>query len=384
MKEKLKKIRKSRIFSLMKILIFIAICIGAGSVIAYIEHESDPTEQAVVYFRAFVQKDYEKMYDCVDQESGYYLNKEMYVNTAKKMRESMMIDSYNIKEPTEENGKQLVAIECTNEETGETQNFNIYLNEKRKGLQIVPDYDINIDSFVVENFSVVMKQGNHLELNGETIAEDMADISTDENGNVTYAFKGIIAGSYKVCAANDYGALIKNMEILEKETKIELTGTDYTANDKYAKLLSDNGNQLMDLFYSAVRKRNPSGKKLTAQLDNDKKLIQKVKGLVEQSEEIVYWPEVKNIDKYTVKDMKMNNLKSSVKYEADKKQYVVYYTYNYDYTSATDTALYSSYVYSLSGNCKSEMTLTYNIKDDNIVLSDMTLKNKNTKDSGAE
>lgn len=106
MKEKLKKIRKSRIFSLMKILIFIAICIGAGSVIAYIEHESDPTEQAVVYFRAFVQKDYEKMYDCVDQESGYYLNKEMYVNTAKKMRESMMIDSYNIKEPTEENGKQ--------------------------------------------------------------------------------------------------------------------------------------------------------------------------------------------------------------------------------------------------------------------------------------
>lgn len=384
MKDKLKKIRKSRIFSLVKILIFIAVCIVAGAFIAYVQHESDPTEQAVVYFRAFVQKNYDKMYECIDKEDGYYLNKDMYVDKVKEIRESTVIDSYTIKEPKEENGKQLVTIECTNADTGESKDLNIYLNERRKGIQLVPDYYINVDSFVVNNFSVVMKAENHLELNGETITEDMADISTDKNGNVTYSIEGIISGNYKVCAVNNYGVLVKDITLSEKDTRVELTGEDYTANDKYAKLLSDSGSKFMDLFYNAVRKRTPDAKKLKAQLGNNEKLISKVEGLVNESMEVVYWPETKNIDNYTVKDMKTNDLKSSIKYLQDKKQYIIKYSYNYDYTSATDTALYTSYVYSLSGNCKSEMTLTYKLKDDNIVLSDVKITNKNNKDISAE
>lgn len=384
MKEKLKKIRKSRIFSLLEILIFIAACIAAGAAIAYVEHESDPTEQAVVYFRAFVQKDYEKMYDCVDKEDGYYINKDMYVNTVKKIRESMTIDSYNIKEPKEKDGKQLVTIECTNADTGKTKDLNIYLNAKRKGIQIAPDYYINIDTFLVKNFRVVMKKENYLELNGEKITEEMADISTDKDGNVTYVFEGIISGNYRVCAVNNYGALVKNIDLSKEDTKIELTGTDYTANDKYTKLLRDNGNKLMDLFYTAVRKREPSYKKLKSHIGKDKKVVEKVQRLVQQSESVVYWPETKNIDNYNVKDMKINDLKSSIKYVADKKKYIVKYTYNYDYTSATDTALYTSYVYSLSGNCKSDMTLTYKLNDDRIILSDMKLTNKNSRNSITE
>lgn len=384
MKEKLKKIRKSRIFSLVQILIFIAVCIVAGAFIAYVQHESDPTEQAVVYFRAFVQKNYDKMYERVDKEDGYYLSKDMYVDKIKELRESITIDSYVIKDPKEEDGKHLVTIVCTNADTGESKDLNIYLNEKREGIQLAPDYYVNIDSFMVNNFSVVMKAENHLELNGDTITEDMAVINTDEKGNVTYSFKGIISGEYKVCAVNNYGALVKNINLSEKDTKVELTGTDYTANEKYEKLLSDGGSKFMELFYNAVRKRTPDGKKLKAQLGNNEKLISKVEELVKESMEIVYWPETKNIDNYTVKDMKIKNLKSSIKYIQDKKQYVIKYTYNYDYTSATDTALYTSYVYSLSGNCKSEMVLTYKLKDDKIVLSDVKVTNKNEKDNATE
>lgn len=384
MKEKLKKIRKSRIFSLVQILFFIAVCIAIGAGIAYVEHGSDPTEQAVQYFRAFVQKDYEKMYESIDKVEGYYLNKDMYIKTVKEMRESMVIDSYNIKEPKEEDGKQLVVIECTNTDTGEIKNFNVYLNEKRKGIQIVPDYYINVDSLVVKNFSVVMKKENHLELNGVKITEEMADITTSDNGNVTYAFEGIISGNYRVCAVNAYGALVKSIDLAEKDTKVELTGNDYTANDTYTKLLSDNWNKMIDLFYTAVRKREPSYKKLKSHIGKDKKVIEKVQGLVTESEEIVYWPETKNIDDYTVKDMQVKDLKSSIKYVADKNQFTVKYTYNYDYTSGTDTALYTSYVYSISGNCKSVMTLTYKIKDGNIVLNDMKLTNENKKNSENE
>lgn len=380
MKEKLKKLRKSRIFSLVQILFFIAVCIAVGAGIAYVEHESDPTEQAVKYFRAFVQKDYEKMYEYIDREEGYYLSKDMYMSAVKSMREAMVIDSYNIKEPQKEDGKQLVVIECTNADTEKKQNFNVYLNEKRKGMQIVPDYYINIDELITKNFSVVMKKENQLELNGEKITKDMAYISTDKEGNATYVFDGIISGNYRVCAVNDYVALVKNVDLTEKDTKVKLLGDNYTANDSYTKLLNDNGSKMMDLFYTAVRKREPSYKKLKSHIGKNNKVIKKVQEFVAESQGIVYWQETRNIDNYTVKNFKVKDLKKSIKYVANKKQFIVKYTYNYDYESKTDTALYTSYVYSISGNCKSTMTLTYKIKDNSILLSDMELVNENNKD----
>ena len=56
MKEVFRKIKKSRVFSLICILVFIGVCMGTGSLIAYIQHESNPTDVAVSYFRAFVQQ----------------------------------------------------------------------------------------------------------------------------------------------------------------------------------------------------------------------------------------------------------------------------------------------------------------------------------------
>ena len=57
MEQILKKIYKSRIFGLISILFFIAVCMGIGAFAAYVKHVSNPTEQAVTYFRAFMQQD---------------------------------------------------------------------------------------------------------------------------------------------------------------------------------------------------------------------------------------------------------------------------------------------------------------------------------------
>lgn len=380
MKEKLKKIIKSRIFSLLEILLFIAVCIGAGALIAFVQHESDPTEQAVAYFRAFVQGDYDTMYSCLAIEEGSYVNKDMYEAEIKTLRESMTIDSYNIGKPEKKDGVKQVTIQCTNSETNEIQDFVIKFTAKRKGFQIVPDYYVNIDDMMVENFTVVLQENNDLELNGEKITKEIADISSDSQGNQIYNIKGILQGEYKVSATNKYYAAVKNINLSEKDTKIDLTVEDYIANDTYTKLIAESGENVIEQFYKAVRSRNPSRKKLLACFDNNKALVEKVKNTVSDSQEIVYWPDRKNIDNYKVIEMKMSKLKSSsIKYNAKKKTYQITYSYSYEYVSSTDTALYTSYVYDLSGKCKSTMTLTYTLNGDEIVLTNIKVTNKNKK-----
>ena len=74
MEQILKKIYKSRIFGLISILFFIAVCMGIGAFAAYVKHVSNPTEQAVTYFRAFMQQDYDTMYNLLDKTENKRIN----------------------------------------------------------------------------------------------------------------------------------------------------------------------------------------------------------------------------------------------------------------------------------------------------------------------
>lgn len=381
MKEILRKIRKSRVYTLFGILIFIALCIGVGSFIAYVQHKSDPTEQVVEYFRAFVRKDYDKMYGCLNIDDGYYINKDMYTESMKKIRESMSIDSYEIQKPKSSNGRKVVTIKCKDLQTNKVQDFHVYLNGKRTAFQIVPDYVINIDDMMAENFSVTMPIGNYLELNGSKVDEKATEIITDQDKKtVTYVIDHLLMGQYKVSATNKYYAEVKNIKVEKANAKVQFTGETYTANDKYEELIAERGENVIGQFYKAVRERNPSKKKLVACFDNNKDLIKKVGELVQESQEIVYWPDTKNIDNYNVIDMKMSRLDYVIKYNPEKKEYKVTYHYSYDYVSATETALYTSYVYKLSGKCESTMKLTYCLKEDDIALTNISISNKNKKD----
>ena len=345
MKEKLKKIKNSRILSLFGILLFIAVCIGVGAFAAYVQHEADPTECAVQYFRAFVQKDYNKMYESLDREEGYYINKKMFCDTIRKMRESYVIDTYEIKNPEKENGVTTVTVNCENNQTKESRAFIIYIQERRKGLQIVPDYYISPGQMMVENFSVVVSSEEQLQLNGETITEKMADITRDKSGNKVYRMKGALFGDYEISATNPYYAVNTSLNLKKADTRIDLTKGKKTANEKYTKEIKE-----------------------------------KIKELVEKSQEIVYWPERKNIDKYKVIDMKIGKIGYDIRYQQKDKTYQVVCSYQYNYVSSTDTALYTSYVYRLSGTCKSELSITYGLQKDKLVIRKIELENKNKKD----
>ena len=126
MKEKIKKTFNNRIVSLLGILLFIAACIGVGAGIAYVEHNSDPTEKAVEYFRAFVQKDYEKMYSCLNQKEECYVDKNLYISTIKAIRDNIVIDSYEIGEPQNKDGRIMVTMECKDEDAGKSEYFDIF------------------------------------------------------------------------------------------------------------------------------------------------------------------------------------------------------------------------------------------------------------------
>ena len=190
MKEKLKKIIRSRFFTLFIILVFITACIGVGALIAFIQHESDPTDEAVRYFRAFVQRDYDRMYDLLYIDDGYYVDKDMYKSVMKKIRDNIKIDSYDVGKPEKKDGIRTVKITCMNDQTGESKEFVVYITGKRDGFQLMPDYHINIDYMLVENFSVVVPKGDHLELNGKKIDEKRYKVDADDKGNRTFSLKG--------------------------------------------------------------------------------------------------------------------------------------------------------------------------------------------------
>lgn len=377
MKEKLKKIAKNRIFTLIGILIFIGICLGIGSMIAFIQHESDPTDVAATYFRAFVGNDYNKMYECLYKEEGYYLDKNLYMDTMKKLRSQYVIDTYEIKEPENKNGQKTVTVVCRDENSGKTKNFDVLIASKRKGFSISPEYYVDISNLTVKRFSVTIPKGNQLQLNDVTITEKMADIKNDGN-NVMYNITGMISGKYKICGTNDTYSMVSSINLTESNTSIDLTKEKHIANTKYSKLINESGRKILDEFYKAVRKRKSDNEKLI-RLFSDKKAAKAVKKLVEESEKIVYWKDTKNIDKYKVIDMSMKNLKSGIAYDDKKKIYTLTYDYSYDYVSATDTALYNSYVYKLSGKCTSKMTIKYEAQKDKVIVRDIQIKNKNKK-----
>ena len=149
--------------------------------------------------------------------------------------------------------------------------------------------------------------------------------------------------------------------------------------EKYTKEIKENVNLVINQFYKAVRDRNPDRKKLQ-QIFTTKKIKEKIKELVEKSQEIVYWPERKNIDKYKVIDMKIGKIGYDIRYQQKDKTYQVVCSYQYNYVSSTDTALYTSYVYRLSGTCKSELSITYGLQKDKLVIRKIELENKNKKD----
>lgn len=371
-----KKIRKSRIFSLFQILFFIGMCFAIGAGAAYIKHKSDPTDKAVYYFRAFLENDYDEMYQYVEKEEGQYIDKDMYISIIKKIRQNIKIDSYEILEPKKDGDKYEVNVMCTDLDNNTKEKFIVRLVKKRKGLQIIPDYNIDVSEMLVNDLRIEVPSGFKLLLNNKEVTKEQVEVNS-ENKKDVYEIKSIINGEYTIAAQDKYSALKLTKKIVKDGETIKLSGDKYTASNKYEELIVKKSEKFIENFNSAVRSRNPERKKL---LELVKKNIRgKVSQYVLESQDIVYWPEIRNIDDYSVSKMELTPLKKDIIYNKKLNNYTAIYKYNYDYTSETETSLYNSYVYSLSGNCKTTLKLTYEIKGEKVVISNISIENENTK-----
>ncbi|MCI8956939.1 MAG: hypothetical protein HFG29_08130 [Eubacterium sp.] len=377
MKEVLRKIKKSRVFSLICILVFIGVCMATGSLIAYIQHESNPTDVVVSYFRAFVQQNYEKMYECLYQDDGFYIDKNMYIENMKKLRQSYVIDSYDIKEPDKKDGRKFILVTCKNDETKKSRDFVVYVESKHHGISIIPDYYVDITDMMAKDVRITLPKSDKLELNGIVISDKLSEAEKNQTNKI-YQFKGILAGKYKVSATNDVYARNKVLDIRGEKVPIDLTKLKLTANDKYEKIITDNGNKVINQFYKAVRGRDKNNGKLMSMFAS-KKVKNKVSEYVEKSEDIIFWPEKRNVDKFKVLDMKIRDLKTDIRYDEKNKSYILTCTYKYKYVSATDTSLANSYVDRISGTCNSKLILKYKADKDKLIIENIELKNKNKK-----
>lgn len=377
MKRNLKTILNSRIVSLLKVLVFIGICVGIGIFTAYYQHANNPTDEAAKYFRAFIARDYETMYNCLYKKEGYYISKQMYISQMKKIRGNYIIDSYTIGKPEKDGHKKKIVVTCVDDVSGNKQDFIVNLIGKRKGLSIAPDYYVDIEKMLVKNFTVTINEGCELLLNNEKITDKDAAI-TPQDGVIKYNFEAILNGAYSVVQTAQYYSANENITLNRVNTKIDMTKSKVTASNTYKTQLQKMGKDVIEQFFSAVRERKADSKDLMKYFET-KELKKKVKKYVKKSQKMVYPPETKNIDKYKVTEMDIKDYKENISYSSEKNNYVVEYSFYYKYKAETAISLANSYVYSLKGKTDCSFKITYSIKDSKIAISDIVIKSKKKK-----
>lgn len=367
-----KKIFKSRIFGLVEILLFIVAFMGAGAVIAYVEHISNPTDYGVEYFRAFVAQDYDKMYDMIEKKEGYYISKDRYKEIMKQTRKLNVIDSYKINEPVKENGKYVLNVLCTDNTSETEQEFNIYLTKINSFPSIKPSYKVSIDKMIVNDLSIKIPAGDNLKIDGKKL--ENIDF-TEKNGVKQYSILGILNGNYKITCENSICAKNITVDVVKNGCQIDLTSGNYTANENFSEKISNDATNIIERYYEAARKRNKNAKDLVKcfQSEEAKKNITKS---LKKTINILYKSEKKNIDNYSVKEFKIKDTKKNISYNEEIKSFEVTYIYNYDFVCGTETTTYTSYVEEYSGSCQANLKLTYSVDGENINVTKVSLKEK--------
>ena len=90
--------------------------------------------------------------------------------------------------------------------------------------------------------------------------------------------------------------MVKTLNVSKDDTKLDLSKIQPVANDNYTKIINKNCDSLVDQFYKAVRTKDSKRKELL-KLFSTKKTKNKVSSLVDQSMEITYPSDDRNVIK---------------------------------------------------------------------------------------
>lgn len=367
-----KKFRKTRVYSLCRVLLFICVCVGIGMGAAYIHHESDPTETAVQYFRAFMQQDYKTAKTLLDTTEGCYVNLSRLADILSKQKEKLDVQHYEIKEPKKEDGKWLVIFKCKSDETKKTTDFKVYLNKHYEGISLIPVFKVNINDLITKDYQVTIPEDDRLKINGEKVNPDEVRVNQNNDGTKTYIFPQILKGKYVVSCENSYGAFGKKININNANIKTNYAKAKYKANEKYQKEIDEKIESILQQYYSAVRKKQPKFDALTDLFPKD--LSKTVQKSVKKSMNDIFDKE-KDGD-YELTEIDISNQKCDSTYNKENNTFEIEYSYQFNYTCQTKISLINSYTESYSGKFRSAMKLTFKIEGDKLEIKDFTVSNK--------
>lgn len=397
-----KSLLGSNIFRLLLAVLILCACAGLGAGIALLEDKSDPTEFVAGYFGKFLMEDYEGMLEYVDTADSF-VTTESFVNLMSGMRAENNIGEYEFGELKKSGNRYVVTVSYKDDETGEDKSIDISLKKYRKSIkQIVADWKVSIDDRLVESYSVQIPEGMKLEIDGVTVDDTVADIEQgledtvktaegetivieNEQKNTemsSYRIENVLEGKHRLKAYSDFTQIVKDVEITAGNSTDVLSADDMTVNDQYLERIETNSAEMIKEFYEVVRNRKTSSDKLKTYFMEDEKVIKTLKKAAEKSQEIIFWPDTKNIDDYNLLECNFSDLQYTAQYIGENKIKAIY-TFSYDYVSSTDTELYESYVFSISGKCDTTMELTYIAEDEVIKISEIKVKNKNKKSEDA-
>lgn len=399
-KEKRKKrIRNNNFVRLLLAVLLLSGCAVLGMGIAIYEDKSNPMEYVAEYFGKFLMQKYDEMYDYVDTE-GKCITKASFTNLMSELHAANNIGTYEFQEPEKEGGRYRVTISYKDAETEEEKEFSIYLIKSRaQWTQLVADWKVSVDEYLTDDFRVQVPEGMQLEVDGVIMDESSAVVTAQNNDTVqtaegetikiapedseemfsVYQFDKILKGRHTFRVLTDYTQIERDVDIQMKSQTLTFDPSQTTLKDNYLSLIETKTPEMIQEYYQVVRKKKTSSKKLLTYFKDDEKLVKKLKNLAGKDIDVIFWPDTKNIDDYSLRECNFSELKYNAFY-AGNDQLQVTYQFSYEYVSSTDTALYSSYIDTISGTCTTTMELTYDVVDDGIILSDISIRNKNKKD----
>lgn len=398
---KKKKITDNNIFRLFVALIVLAACAGLGAGIAILEDKSDPTSYVGAYFGKFLTQNYEAMYEYVDLE-GVYAPKDAYVRFMEQVRSEHNIGEYEFGQLEKAGKRYRMSISYSDIDTGEKRNFDVYLIRHRDSWkQLVADWKISIDEYIVSDYSVEVPKGMKLELDGKVVDDNYISIGAstgdiidlgegetfeiilnneaDNNNTDTIRIHNIIRGTYKARAINDYTQIAKEITVLFDKQQQVMDVAELKVRDEHNSLVEANAPAMIQEFYSVVRKKKTTSEALRGFFVPDEKVAEELKKTAKKNQKVLFWEEIEKIDNYKVQSCNFSELQYTTEHIGDNKIKAVY-QFAYDYLLSTETELYSSYVETLSGKCNTTMEITYIVADGSIKVADLKIKNDNQKD----